>query len=119
MKDLDFSLIDNVEVVSLIALLDDDVGRVDIDGEHGVEDVGALVLVQVGEEDVLGNGLGQRLHRLVVLGNHFLDVVGRLLLRHRLRRDTAASRPRRHRTLPQHYKQKQLRYEQLSIIHGY
>ena len=45
-----------------------------VDGEHGVEDVRALVLVQMIEEDVSRDGLRQRGHRLVVLWHHFLDV---------------------------------------------
>ena len=59
MTHLYFARVDDVEVVSLVSLLDDDLPGDGVDREHGVEDVGALVLVQVGEEHVLGDGLGQ------------------------------------------------------------
>ena len=55
--DLDLPLVDDVEVVPLVPLLDDDLAGHGVGGEHGVEDVAPLVLVQVAEEDVLGNCL--------------------------------------------------------------
>ena len=72
--DLDLALVDDVEVVALVALLDDDLAGHRVGGEHGVEDVAALVLVEVAEQDVLGDCLGQGGHRLVVLW-HNLDKV--------------------------------------------
>ena len=53
---LDFSLVEDVEVVALVALLDDDLARVSVDGEHGVEDVRTFVLVQMREQHILGDG---------------------------------------------------------------
>merc|ERR1719509_77807 len=48
---LDLPLVDDVEVVALVALLDDDLPRHGRGGEHRVEDVRTLVLVQVAERD--------------------------------------------------------------------
>ena len=53
---LDFALIDDIKVVSFVALLDDDFSRVGADREHGVKDIGALVLIQMWKEHVLGDG---------------------------------------------------------------
>ena len=51
-------------------LFDDDIPCLMIDGEHGVEDVRLLSLVQMREEDILGDGFGQRSHRRSVLRNN-------------------------------------------------
>ena len=67
---LDIAGVDDIEVVSLVALLDDDLSGHGVDGEHCVEDVRPLVLVQVAEQNVLCDRLAQGCHRLVVLGNH-------------------------------------------------
>ena len=73
--DLDLTLVDDVEVVALVALLDDDLAGHRVGGEHGVEDVAALVLVEVAEQDVLGDCLGQGGHRLVVLWHNLEKVM--------------------------------------------
>ena len=49
---LDLPLVNDVEVVALVALLDDDLPRHGRGGEHRVEDVRTLVLVQVAEQDL-------------------------------------------------------------------
>lgn len=76
---LHLALVDDVEVVALVTLLYDGLAGQEVDREHGVEDVRALVLVQVGEEDVLGDGLAQGGHCLVVLRHHLQDRERRLL----------------------------------------
>ena len=72
--DLNFSGVDDVEVVALVPLLNDDLAGDGVHGEHGVEDVRALVLVQVGEQHVLRDGLGQGGHRLVVFRHDLGDI---------------------------------------------
>lgn len=52
---LNFSLINHIKVVALVALLDDGFPGQTVHGEHRVEDVGALVLVQVREQNVLAD----------------------------------------------------------------
>ena len=71
----DLAGVDDVEVVSLVALVNDDLAGEGVDGEHGVEDVHPLVLVQVREEHVLPRRLGQRVHRAGVLGHHLQIVI--------------------------------------------
>ena len=71
--DADLARVDDVEVVALVALLDDRLAGAVNDRKHGVEYVAALVVVQVHEEHVLRNGLGQRRHCLVVFGHNLFN----------------------------------------------
>ena len=54
------SLVDDVEVVSLVSLLDHRLPANVDDRKHGVENVASLVLVQVREQNVFGDRLGGR-----------------------------------------------------------
>lgn len=67
---LDFSAIDDVEVVSFVTLLDDGFSWKAVDRKHGVEDVRTFVFVQMREQDILGDRFRQGGHRLVVLRHH-------------------------------------------------
>lgn len=71
--------------------------------KHSVEDVGASVLVQVCEELVLGDRLGQRRCRLVIFRHHFPDAVHHFLpARHLARHSAAALLIHRSRALRTH-----------------
>ena len=59
---LDFAGVDDIEVVPLVALVNDDLAGDGVDGEHGVEDVHPLILVEMREKHVLPGRLGQRVH---------------------------------------------------------
>ena len=88
---LHFSLIDDVKIIALIALLDDYLSAMAAGREHGIENVRPLILVQMRKEHVLGNGFSKGFHSLVVFGHHFLDIVGCLLLRHRFAGNASAA----------------------------
>ena len=62
-------LINYVEIISLISLLDDNFPRNSRVREHGIEYVTSLVLIQMAEQNILGNGFRERSHSLVILGD--------------------------------------------------
>ena len=67
---LNLALINDVEVVPFVALLNDRLAGKKVDREHGVEDIAALVLIQMSEQDVFTDRFGQGGHRFVIFGHH-------------------------------------------------
>ena len=71
---INFSLVNDVEIVPIVSLIYDVLPCQAVHGEHGVEYVASLVLVQMREENVLLNGFRESSHRFVVLGDHLRKV---------------------------------------------
>lgn len=53
---LNFAMVDDIEVVALIALLNDRFALQTVDGEHRIENVGSFVFIQMGEEHIFCDG---------------------------------------------------------------
>ena len=73
-KYLDFAGVNDVKVISFVALLNNDLSGNGRYGKHGIEDVWSLVFVQMWKKDVFGNGLWQWGHGLVVFWDHLKKI---------------------------------------------
>lgn len=73
-NDVGATVFNNVEVVTLVTLLDHFISLFRLNLEHGVQHVGQLVLLEVLEQNVADHHRSQVLHRIRVLRHNRLLV---------------------------------------------
>lgn len=66
---IDLSVINNVEIVSLVALLDDNFTLDMLCWKHGVENIGSFVFIKMGKENISFDSFRKRRCCLVIFRN--------------------------------------------------